>query len=94
MVEAGSGKQPRNWLILTESSGPASCLQVHPACGTSGQLLSQLKRAGDATASQSSVSEPLPVCTENFLLSRNGGQSGMLKKKRGKGRGSQGRGPR
>lgn len=51
VVEAGSGKQPRNWLILTESSGPASCLQVHPACGTSGQLLSQLKKARDATTS-------------------------------------------
>lgn len=95
LVEVVSGKQPRNWLILTESSGPASCLQVHPACGMSGQLPSQLKRDGESTASASSVPEPLPTCTK-FLLSRSGGQSGGAQEiewQRGDGGTNQGRGP-
>lgn len=80
VVEADSGKQPRNWLSLTESSGPASCLQVHPACSMSGPLLSQLERDGGSTTCPSSVPGPFPICTDKFLFSKNGGQRGVLKK--------------
>lgn len=50
----------------------------------SGQPLSQLKRDGGSTTSLSSIPEPL-ICTEKFLLSKDGGQRVVVKEQSGRG---------